>query len=72
MKISMTAFSEILRARLYIYKKQKNTKCFYIQKPGHFSKSKIIPVTFLYTKSMKLYDTRFYEIFDVGIYIQKL
>ena len=61
MKITMTTTSEGKRARLYIYKKQKNFETFlYIQKVGHFAKNKTISVKFLYPKSMTLYVTQFF------------
>ena len=60
MKILMSAISEWQRARFYIYKKQKNAKRFYIQKPTHFSISRTICDTFLYAKSMTLYVTRLF------------
>ena len=45
---------------------------FIYKNPDNFQKSKIICVTFLYTKSKKLYVARiFYENVEVLIYIQK-
>ena len=41
-------------------KSKKIEKRFYIQKVRHFSKSKTIPVTFLYSKSPTLYFTQFF------------
>ena len=56
----MTTISERQIARLYIYKKQKKSKRFYIQKARHFVKSKTISVTFLYTKIWTLCVTQFF------------
>ena len=44
---------------LYL-QKTKNCQTFYIQKSRHFAKSKIISVTFLYTKIKTLHVTRFF------------
>ena len=46
-------------------------KCLYIYKKSrHFSKSKTICVTFLFTQKTTLYVTRFFhEKFEIGIYI---
>ena len=48
----------LFRSAIYT-KSKKIAKSFYIQKPGHFAKSKTISVTFLYTGSKKLYFTQF-------------
>ena len=66
----MTPISERHRLRLYIYKKQKNSETIiYTQKARYFSKSKTIPLTFLFTKCRTLYVTRFHDFFEIGIYI---
>ena len=52
MKITITAISEIQRARFYILKKQKKSWNSYIYiKPDIFQKSKTIPFTFCIKKS---------------------
>ena len=43
-----------------VYTKTKIAKRFYIQKARYFSKSKTIPVTYLYAKSKTLYITQFF------------
>ena len=70
----MTPISEIQRACLYIYKKQKNANRFKdMQKSRHFAKSKTIYNTFLFTKGQTLYVTQFSMQFLklVFIYTQK-
>ena len=42
---------------IYIYAKWENCETFNIQKSRHFSKSRNISVTFLYTKIQTLYVT---------------
>ena len=71
MKIAMTIIIERQRARLYTQKATKIAKLFYKQKTRHFSKSKTVSVTFLYTKINTLDVKGFYENDEVGIYIQK-
>ena len=56
----MTAICERPRARFNIKKLKNVAKHFYIQKTRHFSKSKTISVTFLCTKSLTFYATRFF------------
>ena len=64
MKIKMTAIVKRQLARFNIYTKSKRiAKRFNIQKAGHFSKSKTIFVTFLYSKSHTLYATGFFKKF---------
>ena len=57
------------RTFLYIQKVKNTGKRFYIQKAGHFSKSKTIAVTVLYTKCKNtLCYAIFHENFEFGIY----
>ena len=56
----MTAISERKRAGFNIYRAKKIAKRFYTQKARHFAKIYTIYVTFLYTKSMTLYSSRFF------------
>ena len=51
---------------LYMQKAKINAKRFYKQKKRHFSKSKTMSITFLYTKSLTLYVTRFFMKFWNG------
>ena len=51
MKITMTAIGKRQRAHFKIYKRQKKAKRSYIKKPGHFSKSKTICITFYIQKT---------------------
>ena len=68
----MTAISKRQRALFYIYKnKIKFKTILYVQKARHFSKSKTLPVTFLYTKSETLYVTRFFMKFLKLAFIYK-
>ena len=74
MKIIMTPISESQRGPFYRYKKQKlGNDYIYMRDAWHFAKSKIICVTFLFTKSRTLYVTRFFMKFlKLGfIYIYK-
>ena len=73
MKVSMTAISERQRARFNIFKKQKKmrnvficTKSKTLRKRQDNSRS-----VFTYKKHDTLRYAIFYEIFGVGIYIQK-
>ena len=50
---------------VYIHKKQKIPKRFYLQKPDTFQKARQFPLRFIYRKP------DFHEIFEVRIYIQK-
>ena len=58
---------------VFIYTKSKKVvKRFYIQKSGHFTQSKTISVTFLYTKIETLYVTQFFmEILKLTILYKK-
>ena len=70
----MTPISKRQRAHLYMYKNQKNRNVYkYIQKARYCTKSKIICVTFSFTKIHTLYVTRFFMKFlkVAFIYIQK-
>ena len=70
----MTNISERQRALFNIYKKKKMRNVYlYIQEARHFSKSKTICVTFLFTKNPTLYVTQFFMKFLklAFIYIQK-
>ena len=67
----MTAIGERQRAPLYIYKKEKIAKRFYIEKARHLKKSKTISVPYLYTKSKTLHVTRFVMTFLKLAFIYK-
>ena len=70
----MTPISERQPARFNKYIKKKFLNVYiYMQKARHFAKSKTICVTFLLTKSLTLYVTRFFMKFLklAFIYIQK-
>ena len=54
-----------------ICKKKNIVKRFYLHKARHFSKSKTICVTFLYTKSLTLFARFFYENVEIGILYTK-
>ena len=59
MKVILTLIS-VNKMHVYIYTKIKRiAKHVYIQKSRHFSKSKAISVTFLYTNIDIIYTTRF-------------
>ena len=71
MKITITALSEIQRARFYILKKQKKSWNSYIYiKPDIFQKARQFPLRFVLKNPDILCYTIFHEIFEVGIYIQ--
>ena len=70
----MTPIRERQHACFHVQSSPKNCETFIlIQKSRHFAKSKIISVTFLFTKSQKLYVTQFLiHFFKLEfIYIQK-
>ena len=71
MKITMTAIIKRQRACFYIHKKKNNVKRFYIQKAGHFQKSRQFPLGFYIQKAIHFRLLDFYEIVEVVIYIQK-
>ena len=57
---------------VYIYKKIKIAKRFYIQKTGHFAKSKTISVKLVYIKSQTLYVTQcFMGFLDLALLYKK-
>ena len=69
----MTAIREIQRVPFYVYKKQKNTINCFIQTAGHFTKKQDnFRDVFIYIQQDTLHYAIFHEIFEFGIYIQKV
>ena len=65
MKIAMTAIVERQRARFYIQKKQKNCETYK-------KIARQFPLHFIYKRQCTLRYRIFHEIFELGIYIQKV
>ena len=70
MKITMTAIIERQRARLYTKSKKIQNVVIY-KKPDTFQKARQFPLRFSIQKAIHLTLRDLYEIFEVGIYIQK-
>ena len=68
----MTAVVERQRAHFNIYKKQNNCETFFVYKnPDTFQKARQFPLRFYIQKAIHFTLRDFYEIFEIGIYIQK-
>ena len=67
----MNPIREIQRARLFIYKKQKNYEpfIFICKKPDTFQKARHFPLRFYSQKALHCTLRGFHEIFEIGIYI---
>ena len=67
----MTAISERLCARFYMYKEKIIVKRFIYKKPDTFLKARQFLFSFIYKNIDTLHYAIFHEIFEIGIYIPK-
>ena len=72
MKVKFTAVSKIIRARFYMYKKQKHSKTFlYAKIQTLWENQDNYHYIFIYKKLDTLCYSKFHENFEIGVYIQK-